>query len=163
MGRRSASRVERRHTSREATRRREWEIWRRAGSSSTGGRERQATRRRRERQAARTSAAWRRDRHRRQVGRAGCTWGREGREGRVGARAHGWREGEAAWWWRRAGGTVDAWQGREAWRRDASGEGRREGHACRGEAAAAGLVLGQHRVVVGLALGGVGGGDGVND
>lgn len=162
--RRSASRVERRHAAGEPTRRREREIRRGAGSSSTGGRERQATGWR-ERQAA--SAARRRDGHGRQVGRAACTtWRRrEGREGLVGSGAHGRREGEVACW-RGAGcggGTANAWQGWEAGRRDASWEGRREGHAGGWEGAASGLILGQHRVVVGLALGGVGGGDGVDD
>lgn len=160
--RRSTSRVKRRHASREATRRREREVWRGAGSSSTGGRERQATRRG-ERQAARAAAARGRDRHGRQVRRAAGAWRREWREGLVGTRADGRREGEAASWRRTGRATADAWQSREPGRRDASGEGRREGHAGRGEGSAAGLVLGQHGVVVGLALGGVGGGDGVDD
>lgn len=165
---RTTSRVERRHSGREPTGGREREIRRGASSSSTRGRERQATGRW-ERQT--TSAARRGDWHGRQVGRAtGTGRRRERREGLVRAGAHGWREGEVARrWWRtrcRGGGgccSGSTWQGREAWRRDTPREGRREGHAGWWEAAAAGLVLGQHGVVVGLALGGVGGGDGVDD
>lgn len=168
--RRSTSRVERRHAPGEPTRRREWEIRRGPSTSGTRWRERQATGGW-EGQAA--GAAGRRDRHGRQVRRASRTTtstGRRGerREGGVGARADGGREGEVGSWGWRAGPTTadadaDAWQGWEAGRGDASWEGRGEGHAGWGEGAASWLVLGQHRVVVGLALGGVGGGDGVDD
>lgn len=62
------------------------------------------------------------------------------------------------------------WHAGEAGRGHASWEGERRHAGGRGECAeaaeaaeAAGLILGQHGVVVGLALGGVGGGDGVDD
>jgi hypothetical protein len=78
--------------------------------------------------------------------------GREGRHGRHTATATRGRRKALGKLARR--GTRHAGEGRRNAAREAKGRGRK---------AAAGLVLGKHGVRVGLALGGVGGGDGVDD
>lgn len=100
--------------------------------------------------------------------RHGETWTAAGAHGRhatarstgkaSGERA-GWRHGEAGWGhaaWEGEGRHAGGWRWEcAAWSAEAA--------AAKAAVAAAGLVLGKHGVVVGLAFGGVGGGDGVDD